>query len=421
MWRRVSVWLTSLGSSAVLILAGAVGAPAAISQTHKHHHHHHHAAASVAPFKAALVEDADTGQVLYAYNADMPWPPASMAKMMMLLVAEQQIQAGRFSLNDPVVISPLAAATGGTGIALRAGQVYPLGELMKAALIRSANNAAVAVGEKIGGSVPGCVRLMNQEARRLGLTSTHYNTVNGLPPTPGHDVDVTDARDLAIVARALIHRTDLLRWSSLESCPFDHGEIMLHNTNHLIGHFEGCDGLKTGFTFHAGFGLTATAKRGDLRLLSVVLGAPSNPERFRQSARLLQWGFDNWTAVTMLRRGQPLPVTVQVASGMRIKPVAGQSVRLLVPKRTASDLHLTYDIPPVINGPLLTGSPLGVVQVREGARVLTTVAALSPLAVGVNDQMIPATEARAAEGRNPALDGYPKAVAAVRGAVEGAQ
>ena len=420
MWRRVSGWVISLGCGALLILGWAAGAPAAVGHSHKHHHYHH-AVVSVPPFKAALVEDADTGQVLYAYNADMPWPPASMAKMMMLLVAEQQLQAGRVSLNDPVVISPLAASTGGTGIALRAGQVYPLGELMKAALIRSANNAAVAVGEKIGGSVPGCVRLMNQEARRLGLTATHYNTVNGLPPTPGHDVDVTDARDLAIVARALIHNTDLLRWSSLESCPFDHGEVMLHNTNHLIGHFEGCDGLKTGFTFHAGFGLTATAKRGNLRLLSVVLGAPSNPERFRQSARLLEWGFDNWTVMTMLRRGQPLPVTVRVASGMRIQPVAGQSVRLLIPKHSASDLHLAYDIPPVINGPLLNGSPLGIVQVREGTRVLTTVAALSPLAVGVNNQMIPAAEARSADGRSPAVAGYPGAVAAVRGAVEGAQ
>jgi D-alanyl-D-alanine carboxypeptidase (penicillin-binding protein 5/6) len=365
------------------------------------------------PYRAALVEDADTGQVLYADRADMPWPPASMAKMMMLLVAERQIQAGRLSLQSPVWISPVAADTGGSVINLRAGQVYPLGELMKAALIRSANNAAVAVAEKIGGSVAGTVRLMNQEALRLHLQVTHYNTVDGLPPTPGHDVDVTDAYDLATIARTLIHTTDLLRWSSLESCPFDHGELVLHNTNHLIGHFEGCDGLKTGFTFHAGFGLTATAKRGDLRLISVVLGAPSNPERFRQSARLLEWGFDNWTVVHVARRGEALPVHVKVAKGTWIQPVAGQDIRLVVPKVSVPGITVSYDIPAEINGPLLTGSPIGVIHVREGGRVLTTVAALSPRPVGLGGSL-PAVAQRSRSGN------YQSAVSAVRTAVEGA-
>ena len=117
----------------------------------------------------ALVEDADTGRVLYAYNADMPWPPASMAKMMMLLVAEDQIRSGRLHLTDPVRISANAAHTGGTRLGMRTGDVYPLGELMKAALVKSANDAAVAVAEKVGGSTEGCVALMNQKARSLDL------------------------------------------------------------------------------------------------------------------------------------------------------------------------------------------------------------------------------------------------------------
>ena len=125
---------------------------------------------------------------------------------------------------------------------------------------------------------------------------------------PTHDADITTARDLALVAYQIIHTTDLLRWSSQEECPFDGGVCMLHTTNHLIGHFDGCDGLKTGFTFQAGFNLTATAKRGNLRFISVILGAPWNQQRFVQSAKLLDWGFEHFKSVSVLRGGEPLPV-----------------------------------------------------------------------------------------------------------------
>src|SRR5262249_1837889 len=154
-------------------------------------------------------------------------------------------RSGRMSLNDPVRISERAATTGGSHLGMHEGEVYPLGELMKAALIKSANDAAVAVAEKIAGSVEACVRLMNEKASQLGMNDTYYGTVNGLPPRPDHDVDHTTATDLAKLARAIIHNTDLLEWSRLETAQFDGGERTLRNTNHLIGHYDGCDGLKT--------------------------------------------------------------------------------------------------------------------------------------------------------------------------------
>ena len=200
-------------------------------------------------YKGALLEDADSGRVLMAYNADMEWPPASMAKMMDLLVAQEQINAGRFNGNDPVRISERAAHTGGSRVGLKEGDVYPLRELMKAALVKSANDAAVAVAEKIGGSVEAMVRMMNERAQELGMTHTEYQTVDGLPPRPTHDADRTTAYDLATVGRAIIRETNLLMWSGQEQMDFDNGVAILNNTNHLIGHFEGCDGLKTGFTF----------------------------------------------------------------------------------------------------------------------------------------------------------------------------
>ncbi|HEY2104227.1 MAG TPA: D-alanyl-D-alanine carboxypeptidase family protein [Candidatus Binataceae bacterium] len=385
MGRRRLAWFTLVVAAALLSLAGA----GQVWASRGRHRHHVVVGGPGAPaLRGALVEDADTGRVLYAYNADMPWPPASMAKMMMLLVAEDQVRSGRLHLTDPVRISANAAHTGGTRLGMHTGDVYPLGELMKAALVRSANDAAVAVSEKVGGSTEGCVALMNQKARSLDLRVTHYNTVDGLPPSAGHDVDITSAYDLAAVGRAIIHNTDLLRWSGQESCPFDNGLRMLHNTNHLIGHFDGADGIKTGFTYHAGFNLTATAKRGDMRLIAVVLGAPSNPGRFREAARLLDWGFDNFIALTLAKRGETLPVRVQVAFGAVIQPVAAEDVKVVLPKRDVSGLKIEYDIPSAFNGPLLVGSPVGLVNVRAGGQVISRVAALSPVSVGNASQLL---------------------------------
>jgi serine-type D-Ala-D-Ala carboxypeptidase (penicillin-binding protein 5/6) len=367
---------------AAIVAWGPANPVMAAARVRRHHYRHHAYHTSGPMYHAVLLEDADSGSVLYAQNADLQWPPASMAKMMLLLVAADQIRAGRMSVDDPVRISERAAATRGSHLGMREGEVYPLGELMKAALIKSANDAAVAVAEKVGGSVEATVRMMNEKAHELGMNDTYYGTVNGLPPRPDHDVDHTTALDLATLARAIIHSTDLLEWSRLENAPFDGGDRMLHNTNHLIGHFDGCDGLKTGFTVQAGFNLTATAKRGDMRLVSVVLGAPSNPERFIQTARILNWGFDNFTKVQVLRRGEPLPVHVQVQSGQIIQPISESDIALVVPKTETSAVRLEYDVPGMVNGPVASGDSLGQVIVLNGGDVLTKVDAICPLRAG---------------------------------------
>jgi D-alanyl-D-alanine carboxypeptidase (penicillin-binding protein 5/6) len=156
----------------------------------------------------------------------------------------------------------------------------------------------------------------------------------------------------------------------------------MHNTNRLIGHFEGCDGLKTGFTYRAGFNLTATARRGEMRLISVVLGAPSNSERFIQSARLLSWGFDNFKRVQVLRRGQPLPVLVRVPAGRTIQPVAESDLSLVIPKDQTAGVTLEYSVPPVIDRPLAYGDPVGQVIVMNGGEVMSRVDAICPVGVG---------------------------------------
>ena len=383
------VWVLCAGwafaGTIIFLLVGSAMA----SRGHRSHHLYHHlyyhrlvhrSTGPIPLYHAALVEDADSGNILYSYKPSLQWPPASMAKMMLLLVALDQIKTGRVSLNDPVRISERAAATQGSRLGLHEGQIYPLGELMKAALIRSANDAAVAIAEKITGSVEACVRMMNDKARALGMDNTYYGTVDGLPPTPSHDVDYTTPLDLATLARTIIRSTGLLQWSSMEEAPFDGGVAMLHNTNRLIGHLEGCDGIKTGFTLNAGFNLTATVKRGDMRLVSVVLGAPSNRERFTQSAHLLSWGFNNFDRIELLRRGEPLPVQVQVQSGGTIQPVSENDIAVVLPKGRIPEVRLKFDIPPSISGPVAYGDTIGHVIVLDGGDVMTTVDAICPLA-----------------------------------------
>jgi serine-type D-Ala-D-Ala carboxypeptidase (penicillin-binding protein 5/6) len=368
-------------SLAVLLAASPAGATAQWRRVHKTVHSKHAARAAAGPlYKGALLEDADSGRVLMAYNADMEWPPASMAKMMNLLVAQEQINAGRFNGDDLVRISERSAHTGGSRVGLKEGDVYPLRELMKAALVKSANDAAVAVAEKIGGSVEAMVRMMNQRAQQLGMTHTLYQTVDGLPPRPTHDADRTTAFDLAIVGRAIIRETNLLMWSSQEHMDFDNGVAILNNTNHLIGHFEGCDGLKTGFTYQAGFNVTTTAKRDNMRLIAVILGAPSNAQRFAQAAKLMEWGFDEFTAVSLLKSGQPIPVQVQVHQGPLIQPVASSDLKLVVRKADASAVRVVYDVAPAIDGPVTTGEPLGRVIAQDEGQAATEVTAISPIA-----------------------------------------
>ncbi len=402
-------WMIQRAAAVVVVVAAAatlLAAPAsaATRRRHKAHVTKTSLRSRGGPlYKGALLEDADSGKVLYEYNADMEWPPASMAKMMLLLVAEEQIKAGRFSLEDPVRVSERSAHTGGSRLGLKQGDVYPLGELIKAALIKSANDAAVAVAEKIGGSVEAAVRMMNLRAHELGMLHTQYYTVDGLPPRPTHDLDRTTAIDLATVARAIIRETNLLELSGLEETPFDGGVCMLHNTNHLVGHFYGCDGLKTGFTSEAGFNLTATAKRGDMRLIAVVLGTPSNQQRFAQAAKLMDWGFDHFTTVSLVKSGEPLPVHVQVESGPLIQPVAANELKVVLPKDQVGDLKLEFKVPPTVSAPVHRGDTVGEVLVQNrGGEVVTECAAVCPIAV----------EASTAQyGRNA---GYGEAPAAVQ-------
>jgi D-alanyl-D-alanine carboxypeptidase len=248
----------------------------------------------VKDFESVLLAEAGSGQILFAEEIDKQWPAASLTKMMVGLIALEDITQERFSLHTPVVVSERASHAGGRTIGLRARETFPLGELLQAMLVTSANDASVAVAERIRGSFEACVAAMNKRAQELGMTQTEFRTVNGMPLQDGSAGDFSSARDLVTLARALLRHELVLEWTSHNRAPFRDGLVMLPNTNRLVGKVDGVTGLKTGFTSRARYNLVATAQRGSLSLIAVVLGGRNSRIRFDTAARYLEWGFANY-------------------------------------------------------------------------------------------------------------------------------
>ena len=275
-------------------------------------------------FEEVLLLDADTGQILFSQNSTRQWPTASLAKMMVALLTLEEVESGRVTLYTPIIISRRASRAGGRMINLRPGEVFPLGELLRAMIVTSANDAAVAIAEQLYGSVGNCVKAMNRRARELGMNQTLYQTPNGLPLTDGTPPDISSAVDMATLARALVKHEQILQWTSLRTAPFRDGRILLPNTNHLVGKVAGVDGLKTGFTYKARFNLVTTARRDQLRLIAVVMGGQSSGIRFRIAADLLEWGFAHFTRLRLIKVGEPVGPEVRVEDGSVFSAAAGR-------------------------------------------------------------------------------------------------
>lgn len=331
-------------------------------------------------FQAVLLQDAGTGQVLFAQNHDRRWPLASLTKMMVGLLAFEELERGRLSLRTPVTISRRASRAGGRMIALRPGEVLPFGELLRAMLVTSANDAAVAVAERLKGSVEACVRAMNQRAQELGMHQTRYRTVNGLPPRNSAMPDTSTAEDTVLLAQALLSHARVLRWTALSYAPFRTGRVRLPNTNRLVGKIAGVDGLKTGFTRKAQYNLVTTAQRDQLRLIAIVLGGQSSQIRFQIAADLLEWGFANFTHFRLIKGGEPLWAEVQVENGnvSTLQPIAASDAAFVIRKSETHDLRVSLQLPAVIAAPISRHQVLGTVVVRDGAHILAVIPALSP-------------------------------------------
>jgi len=242
---------------------------------------------------SAILIDANSGKVLYEKNPDEKLPMASMTKIMSMLLIMENIDNGNLKYDDKVIISKNASGMGGSQVFLQVGEEYTVEALLKCISVSSANDAVVAMAEKISGSVDAFVNLMNEKAKELGLTNTNFANPHGLDAENHY----SSARDMAKLAGELLKHQDILRFTSIYEDYLtkpDGSQVWLVNTNRLVRFYDGVDGLKTGYTTEAGYCLTATAKKNDLRLISVVMKSSSGDARSKDTATLLTYGFNSY-------------------------------------------------------------------------------------------------------------------------------
>jgi serine-type D-Ala-D-Ala carboxypeptidase (penicillin-binding protein 5/6) len=332
-------------------------------------------------YSEACVVEPTTGTVIFESNDHEPWPTASLAKMMLMLIVAEKIHDGSLKLTDNITTSRKAAEMGGSQVYLKEGEAFSLDDMMKAVVVHSANDASVAVAEYIAGSTESFVVMMNQKATALGMKDSHYYSVNGLPPAKGQQADVASAFDQAILARELLKYPDVLRWSSIDTAPFRAGTFVLRNTNHMVRTYPGCDGLKTGFYDKAGFNVVATAKRNDLRLIAVVLGSQHKLTNFKEASEMLSQGFLNYELHPVAKKGAPIAQSVEVtdADTTSIKPVWGGDAGVFVKRSDANNaIKVDYNLPSSVEAPLKTGQQIGTANVTAGGKPIATIALLAP-------------------------------------------
>jgi D-alanyl-D-alanine carboxypeptidase (penicillin-binding protein 5/6) len=263
------------------------------------------------PYKGAIVLDAESGDVLFEDNADIMGYPASMVKMMDLLLILEGIDKGHMTLQDKIVVSAEAARMGGSQVYLKEKEVQTVEDLLYALMVQSANDAAVALALHYKGSKETFVELMNTRAEELGMKDTVFHSVHGLPPGRGQLPDVSTARDMARLGRELLRHPEALKYTSIKKRVFRPEApepFIMRNHNHLVGSFEGCDGLKTGFFWAAGFSITATATQNGARALVVIMGSVSSRVRDAKARKLL--------SENLARMEEERPVTASVDQGI---------------------------------------------------------------------------------------------------------
>jgi D-alanyl-D-alanine carboxypeptidase (penicillin-binding protein 5/6) len=338
-------------------------------------------AANDEAYAEASVLEPVSGTFIFEKDDHKPWPTASLAKMMLMLIVVEKLNDGSLKLADQISSSRGAVKMGGSQVYLKEGEVFSLDDMMKAIVVHSANDASYAVAEHIGGSGEAFVAMMNQRAAAIGMKDTHYYSVHGLPPSRGEQADVASAYDQAILARELLKYPDVIRWSSIDTAPFRAGTFQLRNTNHLIRTYNGCDGLKTGFYDKAGFNVVATARRNGMRLIAVVLGTQHKLTNFKQAAELMSSGFAQYEMRPMAKKGAPIPSAVAVSGGAvpELKPVMASDAAVFMKRGDQpKDVKLAYHLPPSVAAPIKAGQQIGTADVVQSGKVVTTVALVAP-------------------------------------------
>ena len=303
---------------------------------------------------SAILMDQTTGTILFEKNADEKRAPASVTKVMTLLLIMEAVESGKLEWGSPIAVSPEAAGMGGSQVYLKEGETMTTDEMVKCIAVVSANDCCVAMAEAISGSVSSFIEKMNQRAKELGMNNTHFNSCTGLD-TEDH---YTTAHDIAIMSRELMKHEKIKDYSTIWMDTVRDGAFTLSNTNKLVRFYDGATGLKTGFTDDAGYCLSATATRESLSLIAVVLGGETSDKRFADAKSLLNFGF---TQFTIYQQAPDSIQPVKVIKGIEdyIQPKLAEQPAFLVQKGTEKSIKYTVDLSESVSAPVDAGQKIG--------------------------------------------------------------
>lgn len=315
---------------------------------------------------SALCMLADSGLIVFEQHARVVRPPASMVKLMQLVLVAEGIERGDWTLEKSVTISAKTAAVGGSRVSLRENEQFTLGHLIEAVAVVSANDAAMAVAEGLWGSEDEYKRRMNERARELGMNDSQFNSVHGLPPEAGQEPDKTTAYDMALLARHCIGIPLVMQWAGQTQVQFRANETARQNTNRLLLDMPGCDGLKTGFTNAAGWCLAVSVVRDNVRMIAVVMGCQTSASRFAFAQKVVEDGFGAVERVRVLAKGDEIPhgIIVQNCKNPHITLSVMEDVWVTLPKADIERVEIVADTPDRLAPPLAAGAVLGEVEVR---------------------------------------------------------
>ena len=323
--------------------------------------------------KSSLLMDVETGTVLQEHNAHERLAPASVTKIMTMLLIMEAVDSGKIAMTDMVTASETAAAKGGSQIFLKAGETMPVSDMLKSIAVSSANDCACAMAEHIAGSEEAFVARMNERAAELGMQDTHFVNCTGLDDGPEAADHRTSAYDIALMSRELLkNHPDIRKFTTIWMDTVRNGTFGLSNTNKLIRFYQGATGLKTGFTSGAGYCLSATALRDGMELIAVVMGADTSTNRNNACKQLLDYGFANFAVITPeLTEAEPVPV--KLGKQNTVDAILGDCSGLLIDKARKSSITMELSVEESVSAPVNRGQRLGTLTVKTGDQVLKEV------------------------------------------------
>jgi len=333
------------------------------------------------PAKSAILMDVATGTVIYEQDPHTPLAPASVTKVMTMLLIMEAIDSGKIGWDDTVTASEAAAAKGGSQIFLKVGETMSVSDMVKSIAVSSANDCACAMAEHIAGSEAAFVERMNQRAKELGMNDTNFVNCTGLDDSEEAKNHKTSAYDIALMSRELLaNHPDIKKYTTIWMDTVRNGTFGLSNTNKMVRFYDGATGLKTGFTSGAGYCLSASACRDGMELIAVVMGCETSPKRFAACKSLLDYGFANYAlAAPELPEMPTVPVKLGVADTVTAVPSTQQA--LLIDKAQKSSVTTQIDLEPEVMAPVSKGQRLGTLSVKAGEQVLTQIPLVAQEAV----------------------------------------